>query len=72
MTKTKQYVQYKYKVEMTYIDSVKNRNTKIRTECIKSLIIDHNYDVNCMPILFATMDLDKALVDNMIINIINN
>lgn len=72
MTKTKQYVQYKYKVEMTYIDSVKNRNTKIRTECIKSLIIDHNYDVNCMPILFATMDLDKALVDNMIINMNTN
>lgn len=72
MANDRLYMQYKYKVEMIYLNLVKNKNTEIRTECIKSIIIDHNYDVNCMPILFASLDLDKALVDDMILNINNN
>lgn len=65
-------MQYRYKVEMTYLNLVKKVNTDIRNECIKTLIIDHNYDVNCMPILFVSMKLDKALVDDMILNVNDN
>lgn len=72
MANNRLYMQYKYKVEMSYLDLVRNKNTIIRTECIKSVIIDHNYDVNCMPIVFAVLQLDKTLVDDMILNINNN
>lgn len=72
MADNKLYMQYRYKVEMTYLNIVKNINTPIVTECIKSIIIDHNYDNNCMPIIFATLKLDKALVDDMILNINDN
>ena len=66
------YSQYRYKVEMTYLNYVRKVNTPIVTECIKTIIIDHNYDKNSMPILFATLKLDKSLVDDMIINIDKN
>lgn len=72
MADNKLYMQYRYKVEMTYLNIVKNINTPIVTECIKSIIIDHNYDNNCMPIIYATLKLDKALVDDMILNINDN
>lgn len=66
------YAQYRYKVEMTYLNLLKNKNTIIRTECIKSIVIDHNYDVNCMPILYASLLLDKELLDDMILNANDN
>ena len=72
MADNKLYMQYRYKVEMTYLNIVKNINTPIVTECIKSIIIDHNYDNNCMPIIYAILKLDKALVDDMILNINDN
>ena len=60
--------QYRYKIEMTYLDTVKNKPTKIRTECIKSIIIDRNYTDNSMPIIYASLKLDRALMDDMILN----
>ena len=72
MADNKLIMRYKYKVEMTYLNIVKNKNTEIRPEYIKSVIIDHNYDVNCMPVIFAIMELSKALVDDMILNINDN
>lgn len=63
---------YKYKIEMVYLDLVGNRTYNILTESIKSIIIDHNYDNNCMPVLFANLSLDKALIDNMILNANDN
>ena len=68
----KLYTQYKYKFEMIYIDNQKNINTTIRTECIKSIVIDNNYEENCMPILYAILRLDKSLLDDMILNINKN
>ena len=59
----KLYTQYKYRFEMIYVDNVKNTSTKIKTECMRSIIIDHNYEENCMPIIYTTMRLDKALTD---------
>lgn len=65
-------VQYRYMIEMIYLNNKKNKTTNIKTECIKSIVIDHNYENNCMPIIYATMKLDKALVDDMIINVNTN
>ena len=66
------YTEYKYKFEMIYLDIVKNKNTTIKTECIKFVVIDHNYEENCMPIIYTTMKLDKALTDDMILNVNKN
>ena len=63
---------WKYKIELTYLDIKNNKNTKIKNECLKSLIIDHNIDKNCMPVLYANLSLDRALIDNMISNINTN
>ena len=63
---------FKYKFEMKYINYVKKVNTTIETEWIKTVIVDHNYDVNSMPVLFATLKLDRSLVDDMILNINRN
>ena len=68
----KLYTQYKYRFEMIYVDNVKNTSTKIKTECMRSIIIDHNYEENCMPIIYTTMRLDKALTDDMILNVNKN
>lgn len=65
-------MKYRYKIEMTYLNIIKNINTEIKNECIKTVIIDHNYDVNSMPIIFITLKLDKSLVDDMILNIDDN
>lgn len=72
MEDKKLYVQYRYKVEMTYLNLDKDVSTDIANEFIKMIIIDHNYDINSMPILYATLKLDKSLVDDMILNIDNN
>lgn len=66
------YTQFRYKIEMTYLDNVKGQNTDILNECIKFLVIDHNYDRNCMPVLYASLRLDKKLLDDMILNINTN
>ena len=59
---------YKYNIRLTYLHTDKNIGTGIKNECLKSLIIDHNYDINCMPVMYANLKLDKALVDDMIMN----
>lgn len=63
---------YKYRVEMHYINNAKKKTSEIPNECIKSIIIDHNFEENCMPVLYANMQLDKALIDDMITNINDN
>lgn len=64
--------QYRYTVSMTYLDQKRNKSTDINTECIKFIIIDHNYEVNNMPIVYAGLNLDKKLVDDMILNCNDN
>lgn len=59
---------YRYTVSMKYLNTKQNTSTEIKTECIKSLIIDHNYDRNSMPVIYINLRLDKALVDDMIKN----
>ena len=63
---------WRYKAEFTYIDTTKNKTVEIKNECIKSIIIDHNYEQNCMPIIYVNAMIEKALLDHMILNINNN
>ena len=63
---------YKYKIEMYYVNTINNTTSLIKNESLKSLIIDHNYDKNSMPIIYANIVLDRALIDNMILNIDKN
>lgn len=63
---------WRYKAEMVYLDTNKGISTKIKNECVKSIIIDHNYEQNCMPVLYVNISLDKALIDDMILNINKN
>lgn len=65
-------IRCKYKIEVTYLNLRKNKNTKLRGECIKKLTIQHEYDENCMPMVMLDMALDKALIDDMIANINKN
>lgn len=61
-------MQYKYTVSMYYLDNVRNINNEIPSEYIKSIVIDHNYDKNYMPIVYITLSLDKRMLDDMILN----
>lgn len=71
MSKTRA-TSYKYTVSMAYLDQKRGKSTDIRTECIKFIIIDHNYEDNYMPIIYASISLDKKLVDDMILNCNDN
>lgn len=64
--------QYKYTVSMAYLDQKRGKSTDIKTECIKFIIIDHNYEENYMPIIYASLKLDKKLVDDMVLNCNDN
>lgn len=64
--------QYRYTVSMAYLDQKRGKSTDIKTECIKFIIIDHNYEENHMPIIYASLKLDKKLVDDMILNCNDN
>lgn len=63
---------YRYTIELVYLDNANGKNTKIKNECLKTLIIDHNYTVNCMPVLYAELRLDRALIDDMVKNVNKN
>lgn len=60
--------EYKYKVDLTYLNLSNNVSRKIDTELVKNIVIDHNYNVNNMPIIYVSLALDKDLIDDMIIN----
>ena len=57
---------YKYNVELSYHGGSEDAN--IYTEQIKSVIIDHNYEEACMPIIFISMTVDRKMADDMIKN----
>lgn len=72
MADKKVSMQFKYTIEMYYLNVINGVNTEIKNECLKTLVIDHNFMDNCMPIILATLKLDKALVDDMIKNANDN
>ena len=57
---------YRYKVELTYQGG--SEDTYIYAEQIKQIIIDHNYEENCMPVIYAIFNADRKVVDDMIKN----
>ena len=60
---------FRYKIELIYLDIKNNYIKKITNDCLKSMIIDHNYDSNnCMPVIYLNLSLDKSFVDNIILN----
>ena len=47
---------FRYKIELIYLDIKNNYIKKITNECLKSMIIDHNYDSNnCMPVIYLNL-----------------
>ena len=64
--------EFRYTITLSYLNTKKNTAYNIKDECIKNIIIDHNFESNCMPIIYADMNLDKALIDDMITNINDN
>lgn len=68
MAGVKTVMAYRYKITLQYLNIESDTATSILDESIKSVIIDHNYDVNCMPVIFFRLNLDKSLVDDMIKN----
>ena len=72
MAKKSRTTQYKYTVSMVYLDQKRGKSTNIKTECVKFIIIDHNYEDNYMPIIYTTLILDKKLIDDMIVNCNDN
>ena len=57
---------YNYNIKATYIGG--STTYTFRTENIKSLIIDHDYDNNCMPTLYMNLMVDRRIIDDMIKN----
>lgn len=64
--KIKHPVQCKYKINMIYLDIHNGKQYEFPDECIKMIIIDNDYDELGMPMVFASLALDKRLIDNMI------
>jgi hypothetical protein len=65
-------INYRYTIELIYLNIVDGVGTKIKNECIKSLIIDYDYDNLVMPKLYLTLKIDKSLADHMVKNCNDN
>lgn len=57
---------YRYNVKLKYMGG--SEDSEVKVESIKSIIIDHNYDENCMPIIYLNMKIDRKMADDMIQN----
>lgn len=59
---------YKYSVELRYIKQKERISQEIKSEHIRSIIIDRDYKENNLPLIFMNITLDKKLIDDMIDN----
>lgn len=59
---------YKYRISMSYLDTANSKETQINAACIKMICVEKDYMKLNMPIMIAQLDLDKNLVDNIILN----
>ena len=57
---------YKYSVQLRYIKKKERISQEVRTERIRSIIIDRDYINNNLPIMYINLTLDKKLIDDMI------
>lgn len=53
---------------MSYLDTANSKETIINPACIKMLCVEKDYMKLNMPIMLAQLDLDKNLVDDIILN----
>ena len=65
-------MQYKYTISMSYLDQKRGISTNIENYDIEYFVIDHNYEVNCMPIIYINLTLDNKIIDDMILNCNDN
>ena len=59
---------YKYRISMSYLDTANSKETQINAACIKMICVEKDYMKLNMPIMIAQLDLDKNLVDDIILN----
>jgi len=62
-------IQYKYNIVLKYLNNKGSgaSSVDIKTESIKMLTIDYDFDADdCMPVIFANLNLDKSFVDHMV------
>lgn len=73
----KTLMSYRYKISLQYLDTKKNISISFKNECVKYMIIDHNFDiysipgskkVPCMPIIYLSIVADRSMLDDMIKN----
>lgn len=57
---------YKYDISMTYIYN--NTPITFKAENFHNLLIDYDYDDKNMPVMYATVTIDKNVLDDMVIN----
>ena len=55
---------YRYNIKLKYQGGSEDK--ELYTEQFKTVIIDHNYDENCMPLIFISMTVDRKMADDMI------
>ena len=57
---------YKYNISLQYRGGTKDRDVK--TQSIRNIVIDYNYDECVMPTIMANLRLEKKFVDDLIKN----
>ena len=57
---------YRYSISLKY--SLNGKVYDIIDECIKSIVIDSDYDKLNMPMIFITLDIYQSMVNRMILN----
>lgn len=60
--------QYRYSVEMQYLNIKNGTYTNIFQESIKYVLIDRDYDKYNMPLIYVGLTIDKNLADDMKLN----
>ena len=59
-------ITYGNKVEIAYV--LDNEETILKSESISSIIIDHQYDINHMPIIYVSLNINNTLYDKIVNN----
>lgn len=58
--------QYSYSVKFNYISG--SKSIEIEPAQISQILIDYDYDTKNMPIIYITAKMDKAVMDDMLLN----
>ncbi len=58
--------EYGYNVSLLYVSGKEAQ--EIKYESIKYIVIDYDYDTKNMPVIFINLNIDKAIMDKMLLN----